>query len=199
MDRSNRLFAAVIAAAASLALACGVSAATVGEAAPGFTLTDLHGARHSLADYRGHVVVLEWINPKCPFSERHAREKTMVNLEHDNDVVWLAINSTNPERSDYLTPAAHRAYNSKYGIDYPVLYDPTGEVGHTYDAKTTPHMFVIGEDGTLLYEGAIDDDPLGREKPKHRTNYVEVGLDEHGAGQPVEPATTKPYGCSVKY
>lgn len=201
MHRTNRLVtaAAVTLFLAGLALAGAAFATSVGDPAPAFTLKDLDGTEHTLADYRGQVVVLEWINPKCPFSKRHAEEKTMVGVEHENDVVWLAINSTNPERGDYLQPAQHREYNRKMGIDYPVLYDPTGEVGHAYDAKTTPHMFVIGEDGTLLYEGAIDDDPLGREKPKHRTNYVEVGLEEHGAGKPVEPATTKPYGCSVKY
>jgi len=199
MTRSSRLLAVALLLAGGLALAYGASAATVGDTAPGFTLTDLHGVDYSLADYRGKVVVLEWINPNCPFSERHAREKTMVNLEHGHDVVWLAVNSTSPKHRDYLTPAQHRAYNGKMGIDYPVLLDPTGEVGHAFDAKTTPHMFVIGEDGTLLYEGAIDDDPLGREKPKHRMNYVGLGLDEHAADEPVEPATTKPYGCSVKY
>jgi hypothetical protein len=199
LDRLNRLFAAVIVAAAPFALACGASAATVGDPAPGFTLTDLHGEQHSLADYRGKVVVLEWINPNCPFSRRHASEGTMMGLEHGNDVVWLAINSTNPDSGDYLQPAQHLAYNGKYGIDYPVLYDPTGEVGHAYHAKTTPHMYVIGEDGTLLYAGAIDDDPPGRVKPEERTNYVAGGLAEHGAGDPVDPATTKPYGCTVKY
>jgi hypothetical protein len=185
---------------APFALACDdASAATVGEPAPGFTLTDLQGEEHSLADYRGKVVVLEWINPHCPFSERHADEKTMTGLADEHEVVWLAVNSTNPEHRDYLEPAEHLAYNGKYGIDYPVLYDESGEVGRAYDAKTTPHMYVIGEDGTLLYDGAIDDDPGGRQAARKRTNYVDGGLQAHTAGTPVEPATTKPYGCSVKY
>jgi len=182
------------------ALACeDASAATVGEAAPAFTLTDLEGQEHTLADYRGKVVVLEWINPRCPFSDRHAKEKTMMGLADEHEVVWLAVNSTSPEQRDYLEPAEHRAYNKKHGIEYPVLYDPTGGVGQAYDAKTTPHMYVIGEDGTLLYDGAIDDDPAGRRAAKQRTNYVDGGLVAHAAGNPVEPATTKPYGCSVKY
>lgn len=176
------------------------SAATVGEKAPAFTLKDLQGNEHSLADYQGKVVVLEWINPNCPFSERHAKEETMTGLADDHsEVVWLAINSTNGEHKDFLTAAQHSAYNRKYGIDYPVLYDTSGEVGHAYDAKTTPHMYIIDEEGTLIYEGAIDDDPLGRQKQAERTNYVSVGFDAHTAGQAVEPATTKPYGCSVKY
>lgn len=208
MDRSKRLAAVLTAVSATLTIACGASAAnvgesasaaTVGEAAPGFTLTDLQGQEHTLADLEGKVVVLEWINPECPFSERHAKEKTMIDLAETDDVVWLAINSTNPESGDYLQPAEHQEYNDEHGIAYPVLYDPTGEVGREYGAKTTPHMYVIDADGTLLYDGAIDDDPAGRQKPRERTNYVAGALEDHRAGQPVEPATTKPYGCAVKY
>lgn len=202
-NRVERLCLTLVATLATVALACDApdaSAATVGDAAPEFTLTDLQGNEHSLSQYRGKVVVLEWINPICPFSKRHAEEKTMTRLAKRNpDVVWLAINSTNPRSSDYLEPAEHQAYNAEHGIDYPVLYDPTGKVGRAYDAKTTPHMYVIGEDGTLLYEGAIDDDPLARQKPPRRTNYVAGGLEDHASGRPVDPATTKPYGCSVKY
>jgi len=191
---------ALAAVAAIIVAACDASAsATVGDPAPGFTLKDLSGQEHSLADSRGKVVVLEWINPQCPFSERHAREKTMIHLADQFDVVWLAINSTNPDHGDALTPAQHQAYDREHGIDYPVLLDPTGEVGQAYGAKTTPHMFVIDEQGTLIYEGAIDDDPLAREKPGKRTNYVEKALEAHAAGQAVDPATTKPYGCTVKY
>ncbi|HUF78752.1 MAG TPA: redoxin domain-containing protein [Thermoanaerobaculia bacterium] len=200
MMRSKCLCLA-LAAAATFLLACDASAATiVGEPAPGFTLPDLADDQHSLSDHRGKVVVLEWINPKCPFSERHAREQTMSALaDMHEEVVWLAINSTNPDSSDYLEPAEHLAYNGKHGIDYAVLYDTSGDVGRAYDAKTTPQMYIIDETGTLLYNGAIDDDPLGRQKPAERTNYVAEGLAEHAQGSPVDPATTKPYGCSVKY
>lgn len=191
----------VLAAVAAVALACDASAATtVGEPAPDFTLTDLEGNEHSLADLRGKVVVLEWINPNCPFSVRHAKEKTMIGLADEHpEIVWLAVNSTSPESGDYLEPARHLAYNRKHAIDYPVLHDTSGDVGRAYDAKTTPHMYIIDEDGTLLYNGAIDDDPAGRQKPPQRTNYVDGGLADHAGGTPVDPATTKPYGCTVKY
>lgn len=200
MDRSNRLIAVLTAILAATTFACiDASAATVGEAAPAFSLTGIDGAEHTLADLEGKVVVLEWINPKCPFSRRHAEEKTMVDLAQDKDVVWLAINSTNPKSGDYMEPAEHKAFNDEHGIQYPVLYDPSGEVGQAYGAKTTPHMYVISADGTLLYDGAIDDDPAGRMKRQERTNYVAGALADQREGQPVEPATTKPYGCSVKY
>lgn len=187
--------------ALGLGSACAASAdAVVGEQAPSFALQDLDGHEYSLGDERGKVVVLEWINPKCPFSKRHADQKTMIHLHDQNpDVVWLAINSTNPDHEDHLTPDEHKAYDRKEGIDYPVLVDPTGDVAHAYGAKATPHMFVIDEAGTLIYSGAIDDDPLGRQAPDKRTNYVAEALAAHAAGKPVTPATTKPYGCSIKY
>lgn len=196
--RTLALALAFVAAAVTLAWDAAASV-IVGDPAPEFTLTDLDGQEHSLADYRGRIVVLEWINPKCPFSERHAKEQTMIDLADRFDVVWLAINSTNPEHVDAMSATEHKAYNAEHGIDYPVLFDPTGAVGHAYDAKTTPHMFVVDEEGTLIYEGAIDADPLGREPPAKRTSYVAAALEAHGQGRPVDPANTKPYGCTVKY
>jgi peroxiredoxin len=172
----------------------------VGAPAPGFTLKALDGSEHSLADYAGKAVVLEWINPNCPFSNRHAEEKTMTTVAGKHqEVVWLGINSTNPDSRDYLTPAAHQKWAEKNGIHYAILYDPTGEVGHAYGARTTPHMFIIDEQGKIEYNGAIDDDPAGRKAMAQRTNYVDGGLSEHEHSEPVDPATTKPYGCSVKY
>ena len=189
-----------LAAAAVLAAAAPAAAVAVGEAAPAFTLTDLGGEPRSLADYRGKVVVLEWVNPNCPFSDRHAREKTMTGLAAAHgEVVWLGINSTNPEHRDYLQPAAHQEWASDNGIGYAILYDPSGAVGHAYGARTTPHMFIVDEQGRVAYDGAIDDDPPGRQAPAERTNYVAGGLDAHAAGRAVDPASTKPYGCSVKY
>jgi peroxiredoxin len=194
--RTTLLALAVLSLAALPALA----ASAVGEAAPGFTLKGADGKTYSLADYKGKVVVLEWVNPNCPFSDRHAREKTMSELaKQHGEVVWLGINSTNPDRSDYLKPAETLAYNRKNGINYPVLYDETGKVGHSYDAKTTPHMFIVDKDGKIAYNGAIDDDPPGRKAKAERLNYVGHGLDAEKGGKSPDPASTKPYGCSVKY
>lgn len=182
--------------------ACGRAAAgpAVGDPAPAFRLTDLDGKEHSLADLQGKVVVIEWINPNCPFSKRHATEKTMTALAGANaDVVWLAVNSTRKGHQDYLDPAKHKAYNAEQGIGYAVLDDSAGDVGHAYDARTTPHMFVIDEAGRIAYQGAIDDDPGGRRSASERANYVARALAAHRDGRDADPASTKPYGCSVKY
>ena len=190
------LLLALTALTAGPALAGGA----VGETAPAFQLKDLNGKTHSLADYKGKVVVLEWVNPNCPFSDRHAREKTMSNLaKKHGSVVWLGINSTSADHGNFLKPAEHKAWADKNGVNYAVLYDETGKVGKAYDAKTTPHMYIVDEQGKIAYNGAIDDDPPGRTAAAQRTNFVDGGLIAELAGKKVDPAATKPYGCSVKY
>ncbi len=198
----RRLLTASSLLLAGLALAAGPALATaaVGDTAPAFQLKDLNGKTHSLADLKGKVVVLEWVNPNCPFSDRHAKEKTMADLTRKyGKVTWLGINSTNPDHKDYLQPAEHTAWAKKNGVDYAILYDPTGATGHAYDAKTTPHMYIIDAQGKIAYNGAIDDDPSGRMTKAQRVNYVDGGLTAKLASKAVDPASTKPYGCSVKY
>jgi len=172
----------------------------VGETATAFQLKGVDGKTHSLADYKGKVVVLEWVNPDCPFSDRHAREKTMSDLvKQHGEVVWLGINSSSTDSGEYVKPADYQSYIQKNGINYAVLYDENGAVGHAYGARTTPHMFIIGKDGKIAYNGAIDDDPSGRKAKVERLNYVGHGLDAEKTGKSPDPAATKPYGCSVKY
>jgi peroxiredoxin len=186
--------------ALALAFACaGPSLAelAVGQPAPDFTLPDLDGRTVSLSGLRGKVVVLEWINPNCPVSRRHADARTMSTTAAKHpDAIWLAVNSTNPGSGDFVEPAAHRTYNESKGIGYPVLYDRSGEVGRAYGAKTTPHMYVIDPEGKVAYMGAIDDAPRGGEAS---VNYVDSALAALAAGGRPEPASTRPYGCSVKY
>ncbi len=171
------------------------SAATVGQPAPDFELPDETGVKHSLSQYRGKIVVLEWVNPECPFVQRHYKAKTMEKTWAASDkekVVWLAIDSTH-----HNTPEKSAAWKREQGFAYPVLQDPSGEVGKRYGAKTTPHMYVIDEKGVLRYAGAIDDDPRGnKEKP---TNYVQAALASLLAGGEVKEKTSTPYGCTVKY
>lgn len=172
----------------------------VGDPAPAFTLTDTQGVQHSLDQYRGKTVVLEWINPNCPFSRRQAVEGVMTATSKTHpEAVWLAINSTARGHGDFLDPKAHADWNQKHGIAYPVLYDAEGAVGHAYGARTTPHMFVIDGQGKVIYAGAIDDDPPGRKAKTARTNYVDGALAAVAGGRAPDPASTTPYGCTVKY
>lgn len=168
----------------------------VGDQAPAFTLSDTAGNQVSLADYSGKVVVLEWLNPDCPFVQRHYKAGTMKNLASKygaQGVVWLTVNSTK-----YMDAAANAKFKAANDLPYTILVDQSGEVGHLYGAMTTPHMYVIDGGGRLVYIGAIDDDPRGN-KDGPSTNYVAVALDEVLAGTAVSTAETKPYGCSVKY
>jgi len=200
MARKSSLTVMILAAALGTAAPALRAEAVVGQAAPAFSLPDLDGKTHRLADLRGKVVVLEWMNPNCPFSRRHSDAKTMTSTAARHPgAVWLAINSTAKGHPDFVEPAAYKSFLQKHSIVYPVLYDSSGEVGHAYGADTTPDMFVIDERGTLIYAGAIDDDPSGRKGDAQRVNYVDAALAQHAAGQPVGTATTRSYGCSVKY
>ena len=190
--RFGLMLAAAVLGAGTVAQAT----ATVGQPAPGFTLKDQDGAEVDLAKLRGKIVVLEWTNPDCPFAQRHAEAKTMSTLAdryRGKGVVWLGVDSTS-----YLDAARDRTWRSEHKLPYPVLDDHKGTVGTAYGAKTTPHMFVIDGTGTVVYEGAIDDDATG-DKGKQARNYVAEALDDVTTGQPVKLAETRPYGCSVKY
>jgi len=187
-------------ALALLLIACAgpsLAEVAVGDPAPGFRLPDLDGKEVALSDFQGKTVVLEWINPNCPISRRHADAKTMITTSAAHPgVVWLGINSTSASHGDYVTPEAHKQYDASKGIGYDVLYDTAGEVGREYGAKTTPHMFVIDGEGKVAYMGAIDDAPRGGQAG---VNYVDSALDALAAGARPDPASTRPYGCSVKY
>lgn len=200
--RSNLMRSALLLAGLSLAALPAFANGAIGETAPAFSLKGVDGKTYSLADYKGKVVVLEWVNPQCPFSDRHAREKTMsaLNTKYGaKNVVWLGINSTNANHPNFMKPADIIAYNQKNGVNYPVLYDETGKTGKAFDAKTTPHLFIIDPQGKIAYNGAIDDDPSGRKNKAERVNYVDGGLNAEIASKAVDPASTKPYGCSIKY
>ncbi len=175
--------------------------AVVGETAPNFTLKDTDGKDVNLSEVgKDKVVVLEWFNPECPFVVKHHKKNpTFANLHKDyasKGVVFLAINSGAPGKEGAGLEKS-KAGKNDYKIQYPVLLDENGEVGRTYGAKTTPHMFVIAKDGTIAYAGAIDNN-TDAAKPGD-INYVKNALDEVLAGKAVTTKETKPYGCSVKY
>ncbi len=168
-----------------------------GKKAPEFTLNTFDGKEISLSDYRGKIVVLEWFNFECPYVMHHYKTTTtmvgLANKYKNSNVVWLAVNSTS-----HITPAANKEFTRKYKLPFSILDDRSGKVGRAYGAKTTPHMYIISPRGNILYEGAIDNSPLGRKK-EGVINYVDKALAELTAGKAVTTSNTKPYGCSVKY
>lgn len=178
--------------------------AAVGQSAPAFSATDTSGKTVSLADFKGRTVVLEWVNPGCPFVRKHYDSANMQGTQKSataKGVVWLSINSTHAGASDYLAPAALAGWTKAQGaVPTATLMDVDGKVGRAYGARTTPHMYVIDARGTLVYAGAIDSKPSANPADiKSATNYVNQAVAETVAGKPVSVATSQAYGCSVKY
>ncbi len=191
---------------AALAAVGILGGAWIGQArpAPEFTLTDSNGNTHSLADFKGHYVVLEWINHDCPFVKKFYNAGKMQDWQQkyaEKDVVWLSICSSAPGKQGHLSADGWNEITAKMeAAPAAVLIDEDGGVGKAYEAKTTPHMFVINPEGEIIYEGAIDDKPTTKiEDIEGATNYVKAALKAAMAGEPVETASTPPYGCSVKY
>jgi peroxiredoxin len=191
--------------AVSTALFAGAAlAVTAGSAAPDFSVADSNGKTVKLSDYKGKFVVLEWTNPECPFVRAQYGAQAMQALQKEagaKEVVWLTVNSTNKSSSEFMTGAQMNAWmKEKNAAPKAVLIDAASDAGRAYDAKTTPHMFVIDPAGKVVYAGAIDDKRSARESDrKTANNYVRAALGETLAGKPVTVASTTPYGCSVKY
>jgi len=197
---SFALFALVAAAFAPLAAV----AQSPGTAAPAFTLADTNGKSVQLAEYRGKYVVLEWTNPECPFVRKHYSSGNMQDLQKEwgaREVVWLSINSTNADNSEFKTPPEMAKWMQAQGAaQKATLIDGTSMTGRAYAARATPHMFVIDPTGKVLYNGAIDDRRTANPADaKIARNYVRAALSEAMAGKPVTVASTSPYGCSIKY
>jgi hypothetical protein len=179
-------------------------AARVGEAAPDFTATDSNGEVHKLSEYQGKYVVLEWTNRGCPYTQKHYNSGNMQRLQREwtgRGVIWLTVASSAPGKQGYVTASEENAYlKQANAAPTAVLLDPAGTLGHLYDAKTTPDIFIISPKGTLIYSGAIDDRPSTDVADVNGAkNYVSLALDEATADKPVSNPTTRPYGCSVKY
>jgi peroxiredoxin len=182
-----------------------LSAATVGEPAPSFTLTDLAGKSHQLADFKGKTVVLEWTNPECPFVVKHYESSGNLPATQKaataDGVVWLQINSAAAGKQGDYDVAAVQAWLAKnQAAATAYLRDRDGKVGKAYGAKTTPHLYVINPEGVLVYQGAIDSNRSTDAKDiADAENYVKSALAALKAGKPVATPSTQPYGCGVKY
>jgi peroxiredoxin len=205
MKAMSRAFLAACIAATGAALTTsatggeGKETARLNQPAPDFTLIDSKGQQRSLSDYQGRIVVLEWINPDCPYVANCYKSKAMQKAYArvkalSKDAVWLAVNTTN-----YTGPDQNNLWIDKYGLKYPILLDTEGTVGRMYDARRTPHMFVIDAEGVLRYHGAIDNDPFRNEAEDKVVNHVTAAVGQVVEGETVAPDYIKPYGCSVKF
>lgn len=194
----------IFAAALVFAVAVSAYAARVGNPAPEFAGTDTHGQTHKLSDLRGKYVVLEWTNKDCPYTKKQYDSGNMQKLQREwtaKGVVWLTILSSARGHQGYMTAAEENAWLGKmHAAPTAAILDPSGTIGRAYEAKTTPHMFVIDPTGKLIYDGAIDDHPTTdvADVPVSK-NYVSAALTEAMDHQHVAIAYTRPYGCSVKY
>jgi peroxiredoxin len=192
-----------------LSLALGLAtlpalAVTPGSQAPDFKGTDSNGVTHNLSQYRGKYVVLEWANKGCPYDQKHYLSGNMEALQKqwtDKGVVWLSVLSSAPGEQGNVTPEEENQYLKKMkAAPTAALLDADGTIGRLYQAKTTPHMFVIDPNGKLIYQGAIDDKATTDQADvKTAHSYLNDALNSAMAGKPVPVATTRPYGCSVKY
>ena len=178
--------------------------AKIGEMAPEFTLTDINGDSHSLSDYSGKTVVLEWVNPECPFVLEHYRSGSMPDLQSSataDGTVWIAINSgSRGAQGDFSPTEAERWMKNTGATPTAYMRDQEGTVGRLYGAKTTPHMYVINPAGELVYNGAIDNVPSANPRDIGRAqNYVKAALAAVKPGEVPAKASSQPYGCNVKY
>ncbi|WP_374469163.1 thioredoxin family protein [Phenylobacterium sp.] len=191
---------------ALLGLAAGPAFAKpqIGQPAPAFQAQDADGRTRNLAEFRGRTVVLEWTNNGCPYVGKHYASGNMQRLQRQaakDGVVWLTVVSSAPEMQGHLTAPQARAWKVKAkAASTAVLLDPAGTLGRAYDARVTPHMFIVDGAGRLVYMGGIDDRPSSEpESLKGATNYVAAALADVKAGRPVAQPVTRPYGCGVKY
>ncbi len=179
-------------------------AASVGQPAPAFSAADANGKTVTLADFKGKTVVLEWVNPECPYVRKHYDSANMQATQKAataQGVVWLSVNSTHPSHYDHKKPAEMLAWTQKQGAAATTtLMDGDGKIGRAYGARTTPHVYIVDAQGRLVYAGGIDDKPSSNPADvKTAKNHVNAALADLRAGRPVAQAVTRAYGCSVKY
>ncbi|WP_017931272.1 redoxin family protein [Robiginitomaculum antarcticum] len=200
----RRTLLALTAASAIAISIPALAAVKTGDAAPGFTAVDSNGVSHSLSDFAGKTVVLEWTNDGCPYVKKHYNSGNMQKIQKDatdNGVVWLTVISSAPGKQGYVDGAGANTLTENYGA-FPtaVLLDPAGDLGRMYDAKTTPHMYVINAAGNLVYQGAIDSNRSSDPATiPAATNYVLAALDAVENGETPQTMQSEAYGCSVKY
>ena len=203
--RNLTSFGGVFAASALTFAALAVEAradAVPGEAAPAFTGLTAGGETVSLSDFAGQTVVLEWTNHGCPYVQRHygGNMQALQAAAAGDGVVWIQVISSAPGEQGHVDGPTAISLNEERGASPALtILDPHGDIGRAYDARTTPHMYVIDGEGVLQYAGGIDDQPRPRDGDPAPIPFVTNALEALAAGQAPDPAETMPYGCSVKY
>ena len=199
----NRMLQVLLFSLAAAALPA-AAVPKIGQPAPDFSLSDVSGKPVKLSEMKGRYVVLEWVNPECPFVQRHYDSANMPSLQKEaggKNITWLTINSTRAGHSEFKTQDQMSAWmKQKGGTPAATLIDRDSKVGKLYGAATTPHMYIVDPKGQLIYAGAIDDKRgASLAETRNAKNYVRAALDESMAGKPVSTASTVAYGCTVKY
>lgn len=198
------LMATMLCGMALLTAGNALAQAVVGQPAPNFTATDAAGKPVSLASFKGKFVVLEWVNPNCPFSQKHYEGGNIPDTQKQaiaQGAVWLSIQTTDTKGNDAKARADLQTWlTSKQAAPTATIVDGSGKIARAYGARTTPHMYIINPKGTLIYAGAIDSKPSANPADiKTATNYVSQALGEASSGKAVSKPVTQPYGCTVKY
>lgn len=194
-----------IATAAVLALSSPAFAKiATGSTVSDMTVVDSQGVTHNLSDFAGKRVILEWTNEGCPYVKKHYKTENMQDLQRDataSDTVWLSVISSAPGKQGYKDNVQVAQWKAKHDVaSTAVILDEEGTMGKAFSARTTPHMYIINEDQTLVYQGAIDDNSSSNPATvEGATNYVRAALADLDAGRAVAVSDTQPYGCSVKY
>jgi peroxiredoxin len=204
MKNSSSFGKAALLGIALLLISPAQGAPLIGTPAPDFIATDSNGVSRRLSDLQGATVILEWTNHDCPFVGKHYGTGNMQALQKEatqQGVVWLSVISSAPGKQGHVTPEqANALTRERDAAPTAVLMDPDGKIGRLYKARTTPHMFIIDPQGTLMYMGAIDDKPSANwDDVKTANNHVKTALSAMANNQPIDPSVTRPYGCSVKY
>ncbi len=196
----------ILAGAVALVFSAALAAAPqVGEPAPDFSVVDTEGNVHALSDYEGQLIILEWTNHECPFVVKHYTPGNMQMQQRlardEHDAVWLTVISSKPDSQGHVSPEeADELTASRNAYPTAVLLDESGDMGRAYDARVTPHMYIIDTGGILRYMGGIDSNPSrNSEDIADATQYVVVALEEMAAGEDITHTVTRPYGCTVKY
>lgn len=178
--------------------------AVVGQQAPSFEVMGADGTMYSLSDFEGQYVILEWLNHGCPYIRKHYDGNNMQKLQEkytDQGVVWLSVISSAPGTQGYMeAEEAQQSIEEQGASPTAILLDPEGEMGRAYDARVTPHMYIIDPEGVVRYNGAIDDKPTPRASSLETAhNYIDAAMNSLMNGEEVEVKSNTPYGCNVKY